>query len=210
MEKWSLYTRPAAVIPFTLAGCAGQVAVYYAANDDPRCAGFDALAGLPFDINLCRGYPVVHARIEEYAGTGYRTFCGWIQLVTRVDVASHHPAQALSVTSTSVDLAPSLEEAGMPWCSYGNLPQLFDAPCRNLGPSAELRWTADTFLTTVPGRSRGEGIAWLLGFRWGYTETDIPGQAPALWPLEVTGADAWNAHLPALRRAYPAWPFREA
>ncbi|MBN1400321.1 MAG: hypothetical protein JXA74_05770 [Anaerolineae bacterium] len=210
MNPWSLYERPAALIPFALAGRAGQVAVYYGANDDPVRAGFDALAGLKFDIELSRGYPVVHARIERYAGSGYRAWCGWIQIITSVYADSHDPATARIAPATFVDLAPSLEEVGIPFCSLGYLPQLFDAPCLNLGAHAELRWTADTFLTTVPARSRDEEIARLLGFRWGYTESNVPGQSPALLPLQVTDAGAWNAHLPYLRRTYSAWRFRAA
>jgi hypothetical protein len=210
MDAWSLYERSAARIPFTLNGCGGQVAVYYGANDDPAKAGFDALAGLGFDMQLCRGYPVVHARIERYAGWGYRTFCGWIQVITRVDVTAHDPARAETRMTASVDLAPSLQASDMPFCAYGNLPQLFDAPCHNLGSSAQLRWIADTFLTTLPARSREEEIQWLLGFRWGYTETDILGRAPVLLPLAVTGPQAWHAQLATLRQAYPGWRFRKA
>ena len=81
MNNWHLYDKAAAVIPFNLRGFDGSVAVYYGVNDDPAKAGFDFLAGLNFDINLCLGYPVIHARIESYAGTGYRTFCGWLQVL---------------------------------------------------------------------------------------------------------------------------------
>jgi hypothetical protein len=55
MNQWSLYDRPEAVIPFVMGGYGGQAAVYYGANDDPARAGFDALAGWGFDIELCRG-----------------------------------------------------------------------------------------------------------------------------------------------------------
>ena len=56
-------------------------------------------------------------------------------------------------------ISPTVPTATCPRCS---------SPRRNVpGPHARLLWTADTFLTTVPARSREEGIAWLLGFRWG-------------------------------------------
>ncbi len=205
-----LFSSPSAVIPFTLRQRAGSLAVYYAANSDPLFAGFDFLAGLNFDVNLCAGYPAIHARIEDYAGSGYRTICGWIQLVTRVDQDSHDPAAARRVTSVSIDLAPAFADTGLPFACFGNLPQFFDAPCRNLNDSAELRWTADTFLTATPLRSRADPIQCLAAFRWGYTETDLPGQPPVLLPLEVTGAAAWNHHLAFLAEQFPDWTFQPA
>jgi hypothetical protein len=210
MKHDLLLDQPAAVIPFQLHGREGKLAVYYGVNTDPIQAGFDFLAGLNFDINLCRGYPVMHARIEEYAGSGYRTICGWVQLVTRLDQDNLDPAQARSTTTVSIDLAPAFQEVHLPFVCFGNLPQFFDAPCLNLGSSTRLVWTADTFLTTTPLRSGEEPIECLAGFRWGYIETSQPGQAPALLPLEVTGPEAWNAHLPFLREKYGDWRFVEA
>jgi hypothetical protein len=208
MNNWSFYDRVAALVPFELKGYHGKVAIYYGVNDDPIEAGFDSIAGLNFDIQLCRGYPVIHARIEDYAGSGYRTFCGWIQIVTSVYLDSRDRQKARAKTFVSVDLAPAIQESDVPFAAYGNLPELFDAPCLNLGEAAELRWTADTFLTTVPARSREEEIAWLLGFRWGYVENDIPGEQPVLLPLEVTGAGAWNQHVDYLRKEYSRWRFK--
>jgi hypothetical protein len=208
MDEWSWHDRTAASIPFTLKGRKGQVAVSYGMNDDPVKAGFDSLPGLNFDIDRCRGYPAMHARIESYEGSGYRTFCGWIQIVTNIYLDSHEPGQATPETFVSIDVAPAFQELKIPFASHGNLPQFFDAPCLNLGGYAELRWTADTFLTSIPTRSRDEEIAWLLGFRWGYTENDIPGESPTLLPLEVTDAQVWNQHLPFLREQYESWKFK--
>jgi hypothetical protein len=210
MSHWSLYDRAAALIPFSLRERSGTVAVYYALNDDPIHAGFDFLAGLNFTVDQCRGNPVIHARVERYAGSGYRTLCGWIQVVTAVYRDSHDREEARTTTRVSVDDVPALAGSDVPYVSFGNLPQLFDAPCHNLGESAELRWMADTFLTTLPLRSRDEEIEWLLGFRWGYLEDDRPDQKPILLPLEVTDARAWNGHLPLLAREYGGWRFKGA
>jgi hypothetical protein len=210
MSTWAFYDKATALIPFTLKGYNGKVAVYYGVNDDPIRVGFDSLTGLNFDIDQCRGYPVIHARIESYDGSGYRMLCGWIQIVTSVYLDSHDRENAHEKTFVSIDVAPSLDEANIPFASFGISPQLFDAPCLNLGNYAELRWTADTFLTTMPIRSRNEEISRLLGFRWGYTETNIPDQAPRLLPLEVTDTQVWNSHVPFLQKQYSDWRFRSA
>jgi hypothetical protein len=197
-------------LPFTLHQRKGVVAVRYGPNAGPEESGFDILPGLPFDIALCRGYPTVHAAIEQYAGTGYRTVCGWVQVVSSARYAADDPQRQRGQRSVAVDVAPAMAATHMPYACVGNLPQFYDAPCRNLGPSAELRWTADTFLTTIPLRSREEAITWLAGFCWGYTEYAAPDKPVELLPLEVTGADAWNAQLSFLRAEFPEWRFAHA
>lgn len=94
---------------------------------------------------------------------------------------------------------------------FGSLPSLFDAPCLNLGDNAELTWIADTFLTTVPLRSRDEEILWLLGFRWGYREYDAGAKKPVeLLPLEITDERVWNHHLSFLRQEFDTCKFKKA
>jgi hypothetical protein len=210
MIDHAMHDQAAAKIPFLLRGYGGMACVYYGANEDPIKAGFDCLPELPFDINLSRGYPVILARIEAYAGSGYRTFCGWIQIVTSVYRDPDDGGRGRTETFVSGDVAPALDGLPVPFASYGNLPQLFDAPCLNLDSHAELIWTADTFLTTVPMRSRDEEIERLLGFRWGYVETNLPGEKPGLLPLQVTNGQTWNQHLPFLRSQYQYWRFKDA
>jgi len=197
-------------LPFTLHDRQGVIAVRYGPNAGPEESGFDILPNMPFDIALCRGYPTVHAVIEEYSGTGYRTVCGWVQIVTNVRYSADDPQRQSERRSVSIDLAPAMEATHMPFACVGNLPQFYDAPCFNLGPSAELRWTADAFLTTMPMRSREEAITWLAGFRWGYTEYAAPNQPVEIAPLTATSADAWNAHLPYLQAEFPEWRFAHA
>jgi len=208
MDDWSLHNRIAESIPFKLKGHDGKVSVFYGSDDDPIKAGFDSLAGLNIDIDRCHGYPVMHARIESYGGSGYRTICGWVQIVTNIYFDSHDTEKAKSETFVSMDVAPVFQDTNIPFAAYGNLPQIFDAPCLNLRQYAKLRWIADTFLTSVPTRSRDEEVLWLLGFRWGYIETDIPGDRPELLPLEVTDAQVWNKHLPYLREQHRSWKFK--
>jgi len=196
------------VIPFTLNDRPGRVAVTYGPNRDPVAAGFDALPGIHFHLDLCLGYPVMHAQIESYAGSGYRTLCGWIQIVTRECYAKGDTERTNLLRSCSVDLTPSMYGAGIPWVTFGNLPSIYDAPCLNLGDNAELTWIADTFLTTIPLRSREAEIEWLLGFRWGYREYDpASGRPVELLPVQVTDGQAWNQHLDFLRREFGSWRF---
>jgi hypothetical protein len=198
-------------IPFTLNDRPGHVAVTYGPNRDPVQAGFDALPGISFDLALCLGYPVMHAQIESYAGSGYRTLCGWIQIVTRECTARGDAERANLLCSRSVDLIPAMVGSGVPWVVHGNLPSIYDAPCLNLGDNAELTWIADTFLTTVPLRSREAEIHWLLGFRWGYREYDpASGKPVELLPLQVTDGQAWHHHLDFLRGEFGSWKFGQA
>ena len=196
-------------LAFTLNDRRGRVAVSYGPGQDPVAAGFDALPGIPFDLDLCLGYPVMQAQIESYAGSGYRTLCGWIQIVTRECYGREDTARTDLLRSRSIDLIPSMVGSGVPWVVHGNLPSIFDAPCLNLGDNAELTWIADTFLTTVPLRSREAEVEWLLGFRWGYREYDpAVGKPVELLSLQVTDGQAWNHHLEFLRQEFATWTFK--
>jgi hypothetical protein len=132
-------------------------------------------------------------------------------VVTGTYYDSYDTGQAPVETSVFADTAPSMKDLESPFISFGNLPQFFDAPCKNLYGHAQLRWVADTFLTTVPKRSRDEEICRVLGFRWGYVEYDTPEQRPvSLLPLEVTAAQASNGLLPFLKEKFPKWRFGSA
>lgn len=210
MAHWNLYDQFAASIPFTLRGYNGNVVVYYGVNDDPVKAGMDSIPGLDKVLDLTYGYPVIHARIQEYAGSGYRTFCGWLQVITSAyfDIQDGEMVQTNKIFS--VDIAPTFGESDVPFFSSGFMPELFDAPCLNLGNHTELSWTADAFLVSIPIKSRDEGITRLLGFRWGYRENNIPDQKPTPFSLEITDTQVWNAHLPFLQKQYPNWKFNTA
>jgi len=70
-------------IPFNLRGIQNTIEVIYKINNNVQESGFDAILDLPFDHNLCIGYPTIHAHIINMINTGYRRFCGWIQIVHR-------------------------------------------------------------------------------------------------------------------------------
>ena len=75
-------------IPFELNHKYGVLNVCYEANQSAVKSGFDLFAGIGFDVNLCLGYPTMHAFVSSYEGTGYYTASAWIQVVTRREFAS--------------------------------------------------------------------------------------------------------------------------
>jgi hypothetical protein len=207
MKPQSYY--PDLKIPFRHLERNGHVQVSCSSIEDPVRTGFDSMAGIKFDINLSRGYPMMHVQIEDFEGFGYRTFFGWIQLITRKEYDSYEDHAEPVVRSMSVDLPPSMQNLDLPFAAYGYFPQFFDAPCLNLYHHIKLEWVADTFLTTVPGRSRNEEITRLLGFRWGYIEYHTNENKPVILPVEATGEAVWNAHLTFLSSRFPDWRFRK-
>ncbi len=138
-------------------------------------------------------------------------FCGWIQIVTSIYLDSHDHARKPDQKPSFRQISPHhSKNLKFRLHLMGTYRSCLMHPCRNLGNYAELRWTADTFLTTVPVRSRDEEISWLAGFRWGYLENDIPDEKPTLLPLEITDGQAWNQHLAFLRQQYSHWRFKSA
>jgi len=183
-------------IPFTHHGKAGQIEVHYKSNNDPVKTGFDILKNLNFELHESLGYPTMHAKIIDYQGTGYRTSFAWIQVVTTYCQSS----EPIENKYIDVDVAPDLYNLGIPFYSFGNLPEIFDAPCHNIGSNLRLKWVADTFLTTMPDRSNNETISYLAGFKWGYVEHRSTDNLPVvILPLEITDGASWNHCLELLR-----------
>lgn len=181
----------------------------YQANDSVKRSGFDLLQNVGFDVNMCKGYPVLHARITDYKGTGYRTACCWIQTITG-SYYTDLDSKTESYQSVDIDVSPLLKKAGIPFFAYGYLPEVYDAPCNNLGIAPKLKWVADTFLTTMPSPINNNVIGYLLGFRWGYIEYDDSGKRKVeMLPLEITDATVWNNFIPKLQGDFPGFAFEE-
>jgi hypothetical protein len=196
-------------IPFELNGKSGALEVYYAPNRSITESGFDLLACAGFDVNLCLGYPTMRAFVREYGGTGYATASAWIQIVTRREFTLFEATEPENIVA-SIDTHPSLAELGVPFFALGFPAEIFDAPCNNLNGLAKLEWIADTFLVTLPSRAKSNSIFRVAGFRWGYSETDIPGEKPVLLPLQVTDGEAWNQHVGYLQKQFHQWKFKNA
>ena len=111
--------------------------------------------------------------------------------------------------SSEVDISPNMRKLGVPFFAFGYPAEIYDAPCNNLGESAKLEWIADTFLVTQPSRVNDDTISCLLGFRWGYEESDIDGKRNVkILPLEILDCSTWNGHLPLLKENFQNWKFR--
>lgn len=193
-------------IPFTLSGRSGIVRASVLANRDGVWAGFDVLSGLPFPPDASVGYPVMAACVE-YEGTGYRTLMAWVQTIRTVRTWA---TERVVDDRFEVDVAPAFHDLDLPFFALGSNPSVFDVPARNLNGADHLRWTADTFLTTLPLRSRREPIRPLASFRWGYTETALSDEEPVLLPLAITGRSAWTATVELLSGRFPGWVFGAA
>lgn len=68
-------------LDFELNGKLGVIHIDYLANTNVSESGFDMLTHLGFDVNMCMGYPTIHASIKNFEATGYRRLCGWIQVL---------------------------------------------------------------------------------------------------------------------------------
>lgn len=195
-------------IPFVLNNRSGTVEVFYEANKNEIKSGFDLLKGLPFDVKMCIGYPTMRAYIKNFSGTGYHTASAWIQIITDefyTKLQDDNPTQVI----TEVDIDDNMRKLGIPFFAMGYPAEIYDAPCNNLGKDARLKWVADTFLVTQPSRINDNTISYLLGFRWGYEESDINGKRNVIiFPINVTDISIWNEHLPMLKEKFPDWKFK--
>jgi hypothetical protein len=194
-------------IPFKLNGFEGQIMVSYGKNNDPKLSGYDYLVELglekEFDLSQCIGFPIMQAKLS-YASGGYRALFGWIQVVTIVTNGQNQKTELIH------DKYPSFQDIDFPFCSFGFLPSIYDAPATwNPNKRKNSTWTADTFLTTFPILSReNEKIQWICGFKWGYYFDNDP-TLPKLIPLSVTDGDSWNKKLPFLKEQTKTWRFME-
>ena len=179
-------------IPFELHGHDGVVAVEYGTNSDPVATGHDLFA-IGYDRQSFLGFPVMQCRLT-YSGTGYRSLCGWIQIVTRSEVTGGE--------DRTVDVLPCLAPSDSPMCFVGYLPTFFDAPANPHHPDG--RWLAETFLTQFdPRLPRVRAVA---AVAWGY---DLLGGHPRPLAPERLPLKAWNRRRSFLTQEYPRWTFAE-
>jgi hypothetical protein len=196
-------------ISFELNHKSGVLEIRYEANQSAVKSGFDLFAGNGFDVNLCLGYPTMHAFVSSYEGTGYYTASAWIQVVTRREFASVESVAPEAII-TAVDVHPTLEELGVPFFAMGFPAEIYDAPCNNLGSLGKLEWIADTFLVTMPSRINNNSISRIAGFRWGYCEYDLGGKRQVeIKPVIVTELTEWAQHLPLLRSRCGKWEYHD-
>lgn len=194
-------------IPFVLNDRTGIVEVCYEENKNSNESGFELLKGLGFDVEMCKGYPTMHAYIKSFNGTGYYTSSAWIQIITDKFYSSLQDDIPEDVLS-EVDISENMRKLGVPFLAIGNPAEIYDAPCNNLGKYARLEWIADTFLVTHPSRMNDNTISYILGFRWGYEESDVEGERNVIIsPIEIIDSSIWTKHLPMLKENFPHWKF---
>jgi hypothetical protein len=200
-------TMSATEIPFELNRKSGILMVNYKVNQCVQKSGFDLFTNNGFDVNICLGYPTMHAYVSSYEGSGYYTASAWIQIITRREFDSIKSADPQNMV-TSVDVHETLEELGVPFFALGFPAEIFDAPCNNLGHLKKLDWLADTFLVTLPTRINNQTIFPITGFSWGYCEYDLNQKRQVeIKPLVTTGTSSWAQHLPLLRKQFAQWKF---
>ncbi len=177
-------------IIFNLRGKNNKVCIDYQKITSTQESGFNALT-LPFDVNNCIGYPMLHAYFENLDLHGYERYCGWMQVVERRDYADIK-AEKPTTVSFDLDITEEMRSCKNPYFAYGYPAEFFDAPCNNLGDSEKLDWRAYTYLVDMPSRMNDSQLVFLAGFSWGYTE-DKDGNVQ-LSDFTVLSADKWKEH----------------
>jgi hypothetical protein len=179
------------IIPFHHQGYEGRVFVSVGQTDNPELLGaHDGAVGLA----NCTA-------TVEYDGHGYHQLFGWVQLVRSTD----NSFQGRQFEMDPADLFGLYNQARSPYCWYGILPTLFDAPSRD--ERVHLDWVAHSFLAAWPWYGDHRIVTPILGFSWGFHIADDG--ASELNPLVPLTAADWESHLPYLRDTYPDWSFME-
>jgi len=172
-------------IPFVLRGLEGRVVVTYESNLHPERLG---------SVPEARDFPVCTATID-YPHRGYDSLMGWVQLVRSDDNVSGGEL-------FEIDPLAFLGDLPHPYCWIGLSPTLFDAPSRS--PRTDMHWTARSFLCIPDDVGAGLEARAILGFAWGFKVKD---DQITLEPPELLDGAAWNEHVEALSRDFPAWRF---
>ena len=188
-------------IKFILNNRKGIINIDYTTNNDVIESGFDMLSHLGMDINMCIEYPTLHAYITDFESTGYRRYCGWIQILKCDYFDSENDIQPL-YTKFFIDGA---SENNSPFFAYGYPAELYDAPCNNLGDNGKLVWT----LVEMPTHITRNTISFVAGFKWGYTEWDELGKRKVtIMPIQELSYSSWNNNLNLLKEKFPNFSYR--
>lgn len=177
-------------IPFNLRDKENNLIVEYNEMPNASESGFCALK-LPFDVNLCIGYPMLHAYFESLNLKGYERACGWIQIIKREEYNTIDGKEVSNVVY-DLDVSEEMRSHELPYFALGYPAELFDAPCNNLNGNEKLIWRAYTYLVDVPSRMNDWQLLFLAGFSWGYSE-DVEGNVQLL-DFELLSEEDWNEH----------------
>jgi hypothetical protein len=172
-------------LEFGLRQARGWVDITVEPNTNPEALGCSPRA---------RDFPVCLATVT-YPGKGYKAALGWVQLVRSTDGAS-------AGEEFEMDPFEPLGQASHPFCFFGFVPTLFDAPSRPA--RREMDWTAESFLCFIADSPGGREARAILGFNWGFR---IRQATVSLHSPTSLAAVEWNKHLALLHREHPAWDF---
>lgn len=188
-------------IPFILNEENGLIEVRYEENKSAVESGFDIIKNLNFDVNMCIGYPTIHGYIKEFKATGYKRYCGWIQILKLEYLNSNASVKPDKVIKV-VDCCPSINT---PFFAYGYPAEIYDAPCNNLEDSYRLKWEAHTYLVTTPSSVNDNTISFLAGFKWGYDEWNEENNERKIeiYSLSKIKESQWQEDIEILRRDFP-------
>lgn len=182
-------------ITIQLRGSTEVLTVDYEENPSPEVSGFDALA-IDFPAEFCIGYPTIHAYFQNMNVSGYRRYCGFIQVVKKVERSSGREDKVIQF----IDVDDYSNEIGNPYFAYGYPAELYDAPCKNIGDGDELEWTAYTYLVDMPTRMNGYRLEFLTGFTWGYDENQKG--LVRVHELEMLGESDFQEHFRYVREQF--------
>ena len=186
-------------LPVLLRGSQEFLTVEYQANTSAAESGFDVL-DVPFPKEKCIGYPTMHAYFENMKLSGYKRYCGFLQIVKREEVKYCKTSQVLFYDAPG----EYFYQIGNPFCAYGFPASFYDAPCCNLGDCDLLTWKAYTYLVDLPSRMNGDRLQFLAGFSWGYRE-DASGPL-GLLDFEILSEQDWKEHMKFLSTLCPDLP----
>lgn len=173
------------ILPVNLRGITEEFTVEYEKGKSAHKAGFDAVSG--FDVNQinCINYPTMHGYFADMKLTGYRRYCGIIQLIERTEYYT-------DVNKNNVELTfdiPDQERPFInPYFTYGYPAEIYDAPCSNLNGCDKLQWKAYTYIVDPSSRLSNFKLDFLGGYSWGYLE-DKNG------PLDILPFDVLNKEI---------------
>lgn len=184
---------------FELYGRAGVLAIEYAPNQSLTRSGFDMFDPARFDPALAIGHPTMHAFVESYDGSGYRTATAFIQWVDSERTFADRVDR-----KRELDVPDAFRSAGVPFLACGYPAAIYDAPANNRNTADSLRWEATTWFVAAPARWTEGKVLPICGFRWGYLDD---GQRLALLPLQILDADSWEQDRPWLSQAAPNFVF---
>lgn len=194
-------------IPFQLVDKTGAIVVSYKANTGPIESGFEIVKDLIPDLNICIGYPTLHAYIEDFSGYGFTKYSGWIQTVKFSFYANLNDTEPKE-TLNMVDVPPIMQDNGVPFLAYGYPSEMFDAPVNNYSDCPKLVWEANTYFVNMPSHINNNKIECLAQFKWGYIDSINNGKHTIdILPFEIKSKECWYHDLPMLEDKFPKWNF---